>query len=78
MGTHLRVLTESSQIDNHMAGFRWFSKYICVLVLRTKVAATPTKWVPSPRDDCFPPTSRNFTCIAKNDAPNLSKIWFLF
>ena len=38
MGTHLRVLSESSPINTNMTGFRWYSKYICVLVLRTNVA----------------------------------------
>ena len=30
MGTHLRVFSESYQINTNMTGFRWFSKY-CAL-----------------------------------------------
>ena len=31
MGTHLRVLSESSPIDTNMAGFRWFSNIFFAL-----------------------------------------------
>ena len=39
MGTHLRVLSKSYPMNTNMAGFRWFSKLKCILVLWKKVAA---------------------------------------
>ena len=39
MGAHLRILTESYPMNTNMIGFRWFYKYLCVLVLWTKVAS---------------------------------------
>ena len=38
MGTHLRVLSESYLMNTNMAGFRWFLKNLCILVLWMKVA----------------------------------------
>ena len=38
MGTHLRVHSESLPINTNMTGLRWFSKNICILVHRAKVA----------------------------------------
>ena len=38
MGIHLRVLSESYLMNTKMAGFRWLSKSLCILVLWTKVA----------------------------------------
>ena len=39
MGTHLRVLSKSYPMNTNKTGFKWFSKYLCVLVLETKVAS---------------------------------------
>ena len=39
MGTHLRVLSESYQMNTNMTGFRWVSKILCVLVLWSEVAS---------------------------------------
>ena len=38
IGTHLRVLNESYQINTNMTGFRWFSKIFCDLVFWSKAA----------------------------------------
>ena len=38
MGTHLRVLNKSYPMNTNMAGFRWFSKLKCVILLWKKVA----------------------------------------
>ena len=37
-GTHLRVLSKSYPMNTTMAGFRWFSKNICALLLWMKAA----------------------------------------
>ena len=39
MGTHLRVLSKSFQMNTNMTGFKWFFKKLCVLVLWMKVAS---------------------------------------
>ena len=39
MGTHLRVLSKNYPMNTNMTGFRWFSKFFCVLVLWSKVAS---------------------------------------
>ena len=39
MGTHLRVLSESSPMNTNMTGLRWFFINLCVFVLWTKVAS---------------------------------------
>ena len=38
MGTHLRVLSESSPMNTNMTGLTWFSKFF-IFVLWTKVAS---------------------------------------
>ena len=37
--THLRVLSESYPMNTNMAGFRWFSKTLCVLVLWREIVS---------------------------------------
>ena len=39
MGTHLRVLSESSPMNTNITGFRWFSKIFASLSFWTKVAS---------------------------------------
>ena len=39
IGTHLRELSKSFPVNTNMAGFKWFSKKLCVFVLWTKVAS---------------------------------------
>ena len=39
IGTHMKVLSESYQVNTNMTGFRWFSKIFFVLVLWTQVAS---------------------------------------
>ena len=39
MGTHLRGLSDSYQMDINITRFTWFFKNLYVLVLRTKVAS---------------------------------------
>ena len=42
MGTHLRVLSVSVQMNTNMTGFKWFSKeiFVSLCLIWTKVAST--------------------------------------
>ena len=39
MGTHMRVISRGFPMNTNMAGFTWFSKDLCILVLWTEVAS---------------------------------------
>ena len=67
MGTHLRLLSESSPINTNMTAFRWFSK----LVLWTKVASVLEGLRIFHK---FQMTSRAL-CVSMNGREEICELW---